>query len=158
MLKHTHTDTQTHTHTHTHPPTHTHRHTHTHTDTHMRAHTHAHRPPNGPIFLTQGRYRGTHISKSPICCSCRLLDCSGCQTLLIGQTGRTFQFLGPVTGIRNLSCVVAKVMFSPSYVFISDLSNLESHLPAQLSGSQDLGDLPVCNTVEVPEPAESTLH
>ena len=49
-------------------------------------------------------------------------------------------------------------MFCASQVFISDLDDSEIQLPVQLSGSQVLGDLPVCNTVEVPEPAESALH
>ena len=42
-------------------------------------------------------------------------------------------------------------------MFISELRNSES-LPAQLSGSQVLGDLPVCNTVDVCKPAESAPH
>ena len=49
-------------------------------------------------------------------------------------------------------------MFCASQMLISDPRNSESQLPAQLSGSQILGDLPVCNTVDVPEPAESGLH
>ena len=74
-------------------------HTHTHTLTNTRT------PHHGPIVPTRGRYRdklvlSRALSKSPVCCSCRLLDCGDYHTYSWGltSTATSYGWLGGGVG------------------------------------------------------------
>ena len=76
--------------------------------------------------------------------------------MLIGIDGSEKSVFGPCNGYSYLimRCCKSNVLSRLSVHF----GPAESQQPAQLSGCQVLVDLPVCNTVDVPELAELRLH